>query len=120
MSASTISTSPRVAIVHYWFVGFTGGEKVVEALAEMFPQADLFALVAKPECLPDTLRSRKLSTSFLQRVPGSRRWHQYFFPLQPFALEQFDLSVCHPCDICGICTHPTETALVGWCGPCSL
>lgn len=27
----------RVAIVHYWFVGFTGGEKVVEALAEMFP-----------------------------------------------------------------------------------
>ena len=92
MSASTISTSPRVAIVHYWFVGFTGGEKVVEALAEMFPQADLFALVAKPECLPDTLRSRKLSTSFLQRIPGSRRWHQYFFPLQPFALEQFDLS----------------------------
>ena len=36
----------RVAIVHYWFVGRAGGERVVEALAEMFPQADLFALVA--------------------------------------------------------------------------
>ena len=92
MSASTISINTKVAIVHYWFVGFTGGEKVVEVLAEMFPQADLFALVVKPECLPDTLRSRKLSTSFLQRLPGSRRWHQYFLPLQPFALEQLDLS----------------------------
>lgn len=36
----------RVAIVHYWFVGRGGGERVVEALAEMFPQADLFSLVA--------------------------------------------------------------------------
>jgi glycosyltransferase involved in cell wall biosynthesis len=82
----------KVAIVHYWFVGFTGGEKVVEALAEIFPQADLFALVAKPECLPDTLRSRRLTTSFLQHIPGSRRWHRHFLPLQPFALEQMDLS----------------------------
>ncbi|MGB9071628.1 MAG: glycosyltransferase [Terriglobales bacterium] len=82
----------KVAIVHYWFVGFTGGEKVVEALAEMFPQADLFALVAKPECLPNALRARRLTTSFLQQVPGSRRWHRHFLPLQPFALEQLDLS----------------------------
>jgi glycosyltransferase involved in cell wall biosynthesis len=82
----------RVAIVHYWFVGFTGGEKVVEALAEIFPQADLFALVAKPECLPDTLRSRRLTTSFLQHIPGSRRWYRHLLPLQPFALEQMDLS----------------------------
>ena len=36
----------RVAIVHYWFVGRAGGERVVEALAEVFPQADLFSLVA--------------------------------------------------------------------------
>ena len=82
----------RVAIVHYWFVGYTGGEQVVHALAEMFPQADLYALVAKPESLPPSLRSRKLHTSFLQRIPGSRRWHRHFLPLQPFALEQLDLS----------------------------
>lgn len=82
----------RVAIVHYWFVGYTGGEQVVNALAEMFPQADLFALVAKRECLPPSLRSRKLRTSFLQKIPGSRRWHRHFLPLQPFALEQLDLS----------------------------
>ena len=82
----------KVAIVHYWFMGFTGGEKVVEALAEIFPQADLFALVARPECLPETLRSHRLTTTFLQHIPGSRRWHRHLLPLQPFALEQMDLS----------------------------
>ena len=47
-TAETQLSSLRVAIVHYWFVGRAGGERVVEALADVFPQADLFALVANP------------------------------------------------------------------------
>jgi glycosyltransferase involved in cell wall biosynthesis len=82
----------RVAIVHYWFVGRAGGERVVEALAELFPQADLFALVADRETLAPVLQTRKLQTSFLQRVPGAIRFHRHFLFLQPIALEQFDLS----------------------------
>jgi glycosyltransferase involved in cell wall biosynthesis len=82
----------RVAIVHYWFVGRAGGEKVVEALAELFPQADLFSLVADRETLAPILRERKLRTSFLQRVPGAIKFHRHFLFLQAIALEQFDLS----------------------------
>ncbi len=82
----------RVAIVHYWFVGRAGGERVVEALAEIFPQADLFSLVADPTVLAPVLQDRKLQTSFLQRIPGSRKFHRHFLFLQPLALEQFDLS----------------------------
>ena len=82
----------RVAIVHYWFVGRAGGERVVEALAEVFPQADLFSLVANRSTLAPILQSRKLHTSFLQRVPGARKFHRHFLFLQPLALEQFDLS----------------------------
>lgn len=81
----------RVAIVHYWFVGRAGGEKVVEALAELFPQADLFSLVADRSTLAPVLQSRKLQTSFLQRVPGAIRFHRHFLFFQPIALEQFDL-----------------------------
>jgi len=91
-SANTDLSSLRVAIVHYWFVGRAGGERVVEALAEVFPQADLFSLVSNRETLAPVLQSRKLQTSFLQRVPGSRRFHRHFLFLQPIALEQFDLS----------------------------
>jgi glycosyltransferase involved in cell wall biosynthesis len=82
----------RVAIVHYWYVGFTGGERVVSALAEIFPQADLFALIAKPDVLPCNLRSRRMTTSFLQKIPGSIRWYRHFLPLQPIALEHLDVS----------------------------
>jgi glycosyltransferase involved in cell wall biosynthesis len=82
----------RVAIVHYWFVGRAGGERVVEALAELFPQADLFSLVADRSVLAPILQTRKLQTSFLQRVPGATKYHRHFLLLQPLALEQFDLS----------------------------
>ena len=81
----------RVAIVHYWFVGRAGGEKVVEALADLFPQADLYALIADREVLAPDLAKRKLRTSFLQRIPGAMRFHRHFLLLQPLALEQFDL-----------------------------
>jgi glycosyltransferase involved in cell wall biosynthesis len=91
-TSKSLLSGLRVAIVHYWFVGRAGGERVVEALAELFPQADLFCLVADRSVLAPELQARKLTTSFLQRIPGSRRFHRHFLPLQPLALKQFDLS----------------------------
>jgi len=82
----------RVAIVHYWFVKFRGGERVVEALAEMFPQADLYTLVLDPDALPASLRGRNFATSFLQNVPGIQRHYKKLLPLFPLAVEQFDLN----------------------------
>lgn len=91
-TVSTKTRKLRVAIVHYWFVGRAGGERVVEALADMFPQADLFALVADREHLAPSLTSHKLHTSFLQHVPGARKFHRHFLFLHPLALEHFDLT----------------------------
>jgi glycosyltransferase involved in cell wall biosynthesis len=82
----------RIAIVHYWFVSRRGGEKVVEVMASMFPEADLFSLVVDPNALPDSLRGRSIESSFLQKLPGSRHYHRRLLPLYPLALEQFDLS----------------------------
>ena len=82
----------RVAIVHYWFVSHRGGERVVEAIAGMFPQADVFSLVADAKAIPQSLRGRSIKTSFLQNLPGGTRWHRHFLLLHPLALEQFDLS----------------------------
>lgn len=82
----------RVAIVHYWFLKQAGGERVVEALAEMFPQADLYAAIADRKRMPERLRGRRLTTSFLQKIPGSRRFYRHLLPLHPLALEEFNLS----------------------------
>jgi hypothetical protein len=82
----------RVAIVHHRFIRRGGGERFVEHVSRLFPQADLFALTARPEALAPELAGRRPTTSFLQNVPGARRWHRLFLPLFPLAVEQFDLS----------------------------
>jgi glycosyltransferase involved in cell wall biosynthesis len=82
----------RVAINHYWFNGYGGGERVIEALAEVFPQADFFSLLAAEDHDVPALRNRRLTTSFVGKLPGATRWHRHFLPLYPFALEQFDFS----------------------------
>jgi glycosyltransferase involved in cell wall biosynthesis len=81
----------RIALVHYWWVNRRGGERVLEVLANMFPQADIFTLVLDPKALPPSLRSRKFTTSFLQRIPGMTRHYKKFLLLFPLALEQFKL-----------------------------
>lgn len=81
----------RVAIVHYWLVGMRGGERVLERLLRLFPEADLFTHVLVPEAVSEEIRSRKVTTSFIQKLPGARRHYQKYLPLMPMALEQFDL-----------------------------
>ena len=82
----------KVAIVHEWFVNHAGSEKVVQELLEIFPQASLFSLV---DFLDDSSRSylggRKVKTSFIQRLPFSRRFFRSYFPLFPLAVENHDL-----------------------------
>jgi glycosyltransferase involved in cell wall biosynthesis len=82
----------RVAIIHYWFVTWRGGEQVVKALCDLFPQADLFAHVADPDLLARELPGRKITTTFVSRLPFARRLYPRYLPLMPLALEQLDLS----------------------------
>jgi glycosyltransferase involved in cell wall biosynthesis len=85
-----VSKDLRVAIVHHWLVTYAGAEREISALLEVFPQADIFALVANEEMIA-RFAPHRVTTSFLQRVPGSHRFHRHLLPLYPFALEQFDL-----------------------------
>jgi glycosyltransferase involved in cell wall biosynthesis len=82
----------RVAIVHYWLVNMRGGEKVVEALCEMFPQADIFTHAYWPERISDRINQHPIRTSFIAKLPFARRLYQKYLPLMPLALEQLDLS----------------------------
>jgi glycosyltransferase involved in cell wall biosynthesis len=68
-----------------------GGEKVLEVLCEMFPDADIFTLVADPSKLSSTITDHPINTSFLQKI-GGKRHYQKMLPLMPFALEAFDLT----------------------------
>ena len=81
----------RVAIVHHWFVTRGGGERVAECIASLFPDAEIFTLIADGPGVPDELRSRRIHTSFLQKIPMARRYHRHMMPLYPAATEWLDL-----------------------------
>lgn len=85
-------SEPRVALVHYWFVSMRGGERVVERLLGLYPQADIFTHVYNPDQVSATISKAKVTTSFINGLPGSKRFYQYYLPLMPMALEQLDLS----------------------------
>jgi glycosyltransferase involved in cell wall biosynthesis len=81
----------RVAIVHHWFVTRGGGERVAECIASLFPDAEIFTLLADDPGVPDGLRGRRIHTSFLQKIPMARRYHRHMMPLYPAATEWLDL-----------------------------
>lgn len=82
----------RVALVHYWLVNMGGGERVLETLCRMYPQADIFTHVLHRKALTPVLARHSIRTSFINRLPGSRTLYQRYLPLMPLALEQFDLT----------------------------
>ncbi len=92
MTARRTVPRPRVAIIHYWLVGMRGGEKVLESLCRMFPQADLFTHVADPAQLSSTLTRHSITETRIARLPFARRLYQNYLPLMPRALEELDLS----------------------------
>ncbi len=86
-------STPRVAIVHYWLVTNRGGEKVLERICNMFPQADIFTHVYDPDAdLGPVIKKHRIRTSFINDLPFAKTKYQNYLPLMPLALEQLDLT----------------------------
>jgi glycosyltransferase involved in cell wall biosynthesis len=88
-----------VALAHHWLVGMRGGEKVLAALAEMFPAAPIYTLVARPEQLDPLLRACRIETSWLQRfawVPNVQRKALPFLAAAARSLDAWahDVVIC--------------------------
>jgi glycosyltransferase involved in cell wall biosynthesis len=69
-----------------------GGEKVVEAMCRLWPKADIFTHIYCPESVTEIIRSHRVITTFVQRLPFSRRLYKKYLPLMPYALENLDLT----------------------------
>ncbi|HIZ51201.1 MAG TPA: glycosyltransferase family 4 protein [Candidatus Pseudomonas excrementavium] len=83
----------KVAIVVDWLTVYSGAERVVEQILQLYPEADLFSLI---DFLQDDqrgfLNGKQATTSFIQRMPFARTRYRSYLPLMPLAIEQFDLS----------------------------
>ncbi len=108
------TSNPRVAIVTDAMTQRGGAERVVEVLAELFPDAPIFPILYSPETGPASLQSR-VRPSFLNALPGAKRHHRWYFPLFPLAVESFDLSEydiiisSHQCAAKGVLRNGRQT-----------
>jgi glycosyltransferase involved in cell wall biosynthesis len=81
----------KVALVHDWLVTARGGERVLEALCELFPDADLYTLIHRPGSQSPLIEQRRIHTSFLQHIPGIHTRYRHFLPLFPRAIASLEM-----------------------------
>lgn len=81
----------KIAIVCDWIKDWGGAELVLEQLLEIFPQADIFTSVfwQQGNLL---FEWKKITTSFIQKIPFFNKSHKLALTLRPLAFESFDLS----------------------------
>ncbi|MCL1927445.1 MAG: glycosyltransferase [Treponema sp.] len=81
----------KVAIIHYWLVTMRGGEKMLEALLELFPEADIFTHVYDPSSISDLINSHSIYTSGIQKFPFAKKFYQKYLSFMPKALDSFNI-----------------------------
>jgi glycosyltransferase involved in cell wall biosynthesis len=82
----------KVAIIHDWLPEIGGAEKVLAELLKVFPRADLFSLIDFiPAGERAFLQGHAVQTTFLQRLPGIRKFYRSCLPVMPLAVEHIDL-----------------------------
>jgi len=84
----------KVAIVHDWLVTDAGAEKVLMNIVSLYPNADIFSIVdfLDSKDRSKIIKGKSVKTSFIQKLPFSKKHFRNYLPFFPFAVESFDLS----------------------------
>ncbi len=99
----------RVALIHDWLTGLRGGEKVLEHLCALFPEAELFTLVQRPGATSPIIEQRPVHRSPIQALPLALSHYRHYLPLFPAAVECFDLDGF---DLVVSCSHCVAKSVV--------
>lgn len=80
----------KVAIVHEIFMKMGGAERVIQSLLKIFPEADLYTLLADNEVMEKNFAGKKFTTSRLQKYVDMKIPRQLLVSKMPRAIEDFD------------------------------
>ena len=103
------SSSVHVVLVHDWLTGMRGGEKVLQTLCELFPDAPLFTLLHVRGSVSSAIENRKITTSPLQRMPLAATRYRYYLPLFPVFAE---MTKARDCDVVISTSHAVAKAMI--------
>lgn len=82
----------NIVIVHDWLTGMRGGEKVLEVLCELYPDATLVTLLHNKGMLSPAIEMMNIKTSFINKLPFKVKKYRNYLPLFPLAIELIDFS----------------------------
>lgn len=83
----------KIAVIHDWLVTNAGAEKVLTSILKLYPEADVYSLVdfLSPQDRSAILDTRKVQTSFIQKLPFAKKHFRNYLPLFALAIESFKL-----------------------------
>jgi len=81
----------KVALVHDHLAQDGGAEKVLQVLAEIFPEAPIYTLLYEEKNAQKYYQGRHIECSIIQKLPGGVKHYQWYMPFMPMAVEFFDL-----------------------------
>ncbi|NLT67460.1 MAG: glycosyltransferase family 4 protein, partial [Acidobacteria bacterium] len=81
----------KTAFIHDWLVSMRGGEKVLQELCVLFPDATVFTLFHVPGSVSPRIESMPIRVSPLNRLPGLSHYYRNLLPFMPWAVSTFDL-----------------------------
>lgn len=81
----------KVALIHDHLAQDGGAEKVLQVLAEMFPEAPIYTLLYEKNNVNKYFKNRRIETSIIQKLPGGVKHYQWYLYFMPIAVEFFDL-----------------------------
>ena len=114
-------TEPKVAIVHDWLVTYAGGDRVVDCMHHVFPNAVIYTLVYDKKKMPAWFQGYDIRTTWVQKLPFATKLYKNLLPLMPGAFEALDLSaydrVLSSSSSCS--APPPALARARACFPCS-
>jgi glycosyltransferase involved in cell wall biosynthesis len=82
----------KVALVHDWLTGMRGGERVLEEICKLYPDATLYTLIHHKGNLSPAIERMKVVESSLPKLPLAHDHFRLYLPLFPRLIEQLDLS----------------------------
>lgn len=82
----------KVALVHDWLSGMRGGERCLEVLCELYPDAPIFTLFYVQGSVSSTIEQHRIVQSPLAFFPFVSRLYRYYLPLFPLAIRAWDFS----------------------------
>ena len=81
----------KIAIIHYWLIKMRGGEKVLENICDIYPQADIYTHVLDKENISSKIKKHNIFTTFIDKLPNSKKLYKYYLPLMPLGLKLLNL-----------------------------